>query len=146
MEFTIQVMMWRAWKWSSALGQSWWRHQKETFSALLALCEGNSPVTGEFPSQNTVMRILDAFLDMYLNTRLNKPTRGRWFVAPLRSLWRHCNGWLWNRGHISFAVHMASYWFEQQIKFNFEKDDYFFREISRHLDVYWWGFSHKAWL
>ena len=23
----------------------------ETFSALLALCEGNSPVTGEFPAQ-----------------------------------------------------------------------------------------------
>ena len=28
---------------------SWWRHQMETFSALLAICEGNSPVTGEFP-------------------------------------------------------------------------------------------------
>ena len=28
---------------------SWWRHQMETFSALLALCAGNSPVTGEFP-------------------------------------------------------------------------------------------------
>ena len=27
----------------------WWRHQMETFSALLALCAGNSPVTGEFP-------------------------------------------------------------------------------------------------
>ena len=31
---------------------TWWRHQMETFSALLALCEGNSPVTGEFPSQS----------------------------------------------------------------------------------------------
>ena len=30
---------------------TWWRHQMETFSALLALCAGNSPVTGEFPSQ-----------------------------------------------------------------------------------------------
>ena len=29
--------------------QTWWRHQMETFSALLALCAGNSPVTGEFP-------------------------------------------------------------------------------------------------
>ena len=27
---------------------SWWRHQMETFSALLALCAGNSPVAGEF--------------------------------------------------------------------------------------------------
>ena len=29
----------------------WWRHQMETFSALLALCERNLPVTGGFPSQ-----------------------------------------------------------------------------------------------
>ena len=28
---------------------TWWRHQMETFSALLALCAGNSPDTGEFP-------------------------------------------------------------------------------------------------
>ena len=27
----------------------WWRHQMETFSALLAFCAGNSPVPGEFP-------------------------------------------------------------------------------------------------
>ena len=25
---------------------AWWRHQMETFSALLALCAENSPVTG----------------------------------------------------------------------------------------------------
>ena len=31
----------------------------ETFSALLALCEGNSPVTGEFPSQRPVTRSFD---------------------------------------------------------------------------------------
>ena len=28
---------------------TWWRHQMETFSALLALCEGNPPVTGGLP-------------------------------------------------------------------------------------------------
>ena len=33
---------------------SWWRHQMKTFSALLALCAGNSPVTSEFPSQKPV--------------------------------------------------------------------------------------------
>ena len=27
----------------------WWRHQLETFSALLAICAGNSPVPGGFP-------------------------------------------------------------------------------------------------
>ena len=29
---------------------AWCRHQMETFSALLAFCAGNSPVTGEFPA------------------------------------------------------------------------------------------------
>ena len=33
---------------------TWWRHQMETFSALLAICAGNSPVTGEFPTQRPV--------------------------------------------------------------------------------------------
>ena len=37
----------------------WWHHQMETFFALLALCEGNSPATGEFPSQTPVTRSLD---------------------------------------------------------------------------------------
>ena len=40
-------------------GPSWWRNQMETFSALLALCEVNSPVTGEFPSQRPVTRRFD---------------------------------------------------------------------------------------
>ena len=37
---------------------SWWRHQMETFSALLAICAGNSPVPGEFPTQWPVTRSL----------------------------------------------------------------------------------------
>ena len=39
----------------------------ETFSALLALCAGNSPVTGEFHSQRPVTRNLDIFFDLRLN-------------------------------------------------------------------------------
>ena len=42
-------------------GESWWRHQMETFLASLTLCAGNSPVTGEFPSQRPVMRSFDIF-------------------------------------------------------------------------------------
>ena len=34
--------------------KSWWRHQMETISTLLALCAENSPVTGEYPSQRPV--------------------------------------------------------------------------------------------
>ena len=50
---------------------SWWRHQMETFSASLILCVGNSPVTGEFPSQRTVARSFNVFFDLRLNKRLS---------------------------------------------------------------------------
>ena len=43
-----------------------WRHQMETFSALLALCAGKSPVTSEFPAQRPVMRSFDVFFDRWL--------------------------------------------------------------------------------
>ena len=36
----------------------------ETFSALLALCAGNSPVTDEFSSQRPVTRSFDVFFDL----------------------------------------------------------------------------------
>ena len=70
---------------------SWWRHQMETFSALLATCAGNSPVPGEFPAQRPVMRSFDVFFDMRPNKRLSKQSWGWWFETPSRSLWRHCN-------------------------------------------------------
>ena len=62
-----------------------------TFSALLALCAGNLPVTGEFPSQRPVTRNPDIFFDLRLNKQLNKPPRRWWFETLSRSLLRHCN-------------------------------------------------------
>ena len=44
---------------------SWWRHQMETFSALLAICVGNSAVPGEFPAQRPVTRSFDVFFDLH---------------------------------------------------------------------------------
>ena len=44
----------------------------ETFSVLLALCAGNSPVTGEFPAQRPVTRGFDVFFDLSLNKRLSR--------------------------------------------------------------------------
>ena len=69
----------------------WWRHQMETFSALLALCAGNSSVIGEFPSQRPMTRSFDVFFDLRLNKRLSKQSRGWWCETPSRPLWRHCN-------------------------------------------------------
>ena len=52
-------------KWH-AKWHSWWRHQIETFPALLAICAGNSPVSGEFPAQRPVTRSFDVSFDLYL--------------------------------------------------------------------------------
>ena len=70
---------------------SWWRHQMETFPALLALCEGNPPVTGGFSSQRPVTRSFDVFFALRLNKRLSKQSRRRWFGTPSRSSWRFYN-------------------------------------------------------
>ena len=70
---------------------SWWRHQMETFSALLVICAGNSPVPGEFPAQRPVTRNFDVFFDLRLNNRLSKQSWGWWFETLSRPLWRHCH-------------------------------------------------------
>ena len=63
----------------------------ETFSALLAICAGNSPVSGDFPAQRPVTRSFDVFFDLRLIKRLSKHSRGWWFETLSRPLWRHCN-------------------------------------------------------
>ena len=50
---------------------SWWRHQMETFSALLAICAGNSPVRGEFLAQRPVTRSFDVFICAWINGSVN---------------------------------------------------------------------------
>ena len=70
---------------------SWWRHQMETFSALLAICAGNSSVPGEFHAQRPVTRSFDVFFDLRLNKRLSKQSWGWWFETLSRPLWRHRN-------------------------------------------------------
>ena len=57
---------------TSNFAQTWWRHQMETFSVLLALCARNSSVTGELPSQRPVTRSFDVSLICALNKRLSK--------------------------------------------------------------------------
>ena len=64
-----------------------WNH----FLRYWSFCAGNSPVTGEFPSQRPVSRSFDVFFDLRLDKRLCKQSRRRWFVTPSHSLWRRCN-------------------------------------------------------
>ena len=51
---------------------TWWCHQMETFSTLLALCAGNSLVTVEFPLQRPVKQSFDVLFYLFLNKQLSK--------------------------------------------------------------------------
>ena len=79
----------------------------EIFSALLAICAGNSPVPGEFPAQRPVTRIFDIFFDLRLNKLLSKQSWGWWFKTLSCPLWRQCN---W---HICYGIRHA-----QLVEFN----------------------------
>ena len=72
-------------------GPTWWRHQMETFFALLAICAGNSPVPGDFPTQRPVTRSFNVFVDLRLNKRWRKQSWGWWLETLPCPLWRHCN-------------------------------------------------------
>ena len=63
----------------------------ETFSVLLTLCAGNSPVTGEFPSQSPLTRRFNVVFDQQLNKWLSERSKRWWFETPSRSLLHHCN-------------------------------------------------------
>ena len=56
---------------------SWWRHQMETFSALLAICAGNSPATGEVPTQRPVTRsLMFSLIGVWINGWVNDGEAG----------------------------------------------------------------------
>ena len=68
------------------LQTTWWRHQMETFSALLALCEGNSPVP------------------------VNSPHKGQWRGALMFSLiCGGINNWVNNREAGDLRRHRGRY-------------------------------------
>ena len=61
----------------------------ETFFALLAICAGNSPVTGEFPTQRPVTRNFDGFfIFAWINDWMNNLEAGdlRRIVSIMTSL------------------------------------------------------------
>ena len=55
----------------------WWRYQMETFSALLAICAGNSPVPGEFPPKGQWRRVLMySLICVWINSWVNNRDDG----------------------------------------------------------------------
>ena len=66
---------------------SWWRHQMQMFSVLLALCVGNSPVTGEFSTQRPVTWSFDVFFGQCLNKWMSK--QSHWWMLSWVYLWSY---------------------------------------------------------
>ena len=95
-------------EWTRVLscGRSWWRHEMETFSALLVFCAGNSPVTGEKGQRR---RVLMFSLICALNKRWNRQSWIWWFETPSRPLWRHCNVFPGHRSNIQWCPKASVY-------------------------------------
>ena len=65
----------------------------EPFSALLAVCEGNSPVISEFPAQRPVTRSFDVFFYLRLNKRLNNQDNTRVILYSVHASLCVALGW-----------------------------------------------------
>ena len=106
-----------------------WCHQMETFSVLLAISAGNSPVLGEFPAQRPVRRSLDIFFDLHPNKRLSKQWWGWWFETPSCPLWRHCNdSCIFCRASISMKSRTSRY---VHIQMALNTGEFFFSSRSK---------------
>ena len=79
---------------------SWRRHQIETFSTLLTLCAGNSPVTLNSPHKGQRGGALEFSLICALNKRLSRQSWGCSFETPPCSSWRHCDVTHSTYGHV----------------------------------------------
>ena len=98
--------------------QIWWRHQMETFSALLALCAGNSPVP------------------------VNSPHKGQWRGALMFSLicvW--INGWVNSREAGDLRRHRGHY--DVNVMTEMEpRESWILRELcTKYIwtrNMFWW--------
>ena len=122
--------------WQSRLYLAWWRHQLETFSALLAICAENSPLPGEFPAQRPVTRSFDVFFDPRLNKRLSKQSWGWWFETPSRPLWRHRN--------VNKIFHVNPIKYGKQAYANGRKSSIFIRLLVMPPSWQWTWWRHQV--
>ena len=75
--------------------KAWWRHQMETFPALLAICAGNSPHKGQWRGALTFSSICT-----YINGWVKNREAGDMRRHRAHYLWRHCN----DQSLISYAL------------------------------------------
>ena len=73
----VYVAAWRRINRRQAI-TTWWRHQMRKFSALLAICAGNSPVTGAFPTHKGQWRgsLMFSLICFWINGWVNNREAG----------------------------------------------------------------------
>ena len=107
-------------------------HQMKPFSALQALCAGNSPVTAQRP----VTQSFDIFFDLRLNKWLINQSWGCWFETSSCSLWRHSNvtDWFTHLRQSYFTGVGVIIWFVQSLR---DDLDWYSRDHSRYGFSQW---------
>ena len=126
----------------------WWCHQMETFSALLAICAGNSPVPDEFPAQRPVTWSFDVFSDLRLNKRLSKQSWGWWLETLSHPLWRYHNAAEYGPYHkrliiLRLIVHFLLYLIHPLKGFKHQLSKYIFKWQFRRTPVLLTKGGHK---
>ena len=81
---------------------AWWRHQMETFSALLALCAGNSPVPVNFPHKgqwrgDLMFTLICARINDWVNNREAGDLRRHLdhYDVSVMAKWWELTCWYW---------------------------------------------------
>ena len=80
--------------------ESWWRHQMETLSVLLAICAGNSPVPGEFPHKGQwrgalMFSLICVWINGWVNNREAGDLRRRHAHYNVTVMWMAGNDHIW---------------------------------------------------
>ena len=114
---------------------TWWRHQMETFSALLAICAGNSPAPVNSPHKGQwrgalMFTLICARINGWVNSReagdlrchrahydvivMNVCTCRLSHISQIKLQWRHNeHGWVSNHRRIDYLLNR---WFRQRSK------------------------------
>ena len=93
-----RLIIWKRIRHENFMTLPWWRHQMETFSALLALCAGNSPVPANSPHKGQwrgalMFSLISARINDWVNNREAgdlRRHRGHYDVSVMCKL-SHCN-------------------------------------------------------
>ena len=88
---------------NEVLYRTLWHHNMQTFSALLASCKGNPPVTIWFPSKWGGNTGFDVFFDVSLNKLWNKQLICQWFEVP----WCLCDFTVMNKQRVLMHAHQG---------------------------------------